>query len=162
MKQECRLTSLWSLWIAIPAIAAAISIWRGWPAAVLVALVGVMAEIGYIRNFRHLSSWLGYGLVDDVRPAHRVTPERTVPHVTLYTAAGCPFCPLVRERLEQLRQELWFDLDEQDVTFRPQTLRARGIQSVPVVEVDGRCLVGNQTSAALAAFLTGEELRAAS
>lgn len=160
MKQEFRLASVWSLWIAIPVAAVAVGIAAGWPIAVLAAIVGVLAEIGFVRNFRHVSEWLGYGPVEDVRPPHRVTPDRTIPRVRLYTAAGCPFSPLVRERLEQLRQELWFELDEQDVTLRPQKLRSRGIRSVPVVEVDGRFLVGNQTSAALAAFLTGEELRA--
>jgi glutaredoxin len=142
------------MWIAIPAIALVFGFTKSWTAAVLVLLVGVLFEVGYIRNFQHVSGWLGYGSVDDVRSPRHISTGGSIPRVTLYTAAGCPFCPIVRERLEQLRQELWFDLDEQDVTFRSQKLRARGIRSIPVVEVGSRVLVGNATSDALAAFLT--------
>jgi glutaredoxin len=144
------------MWIAIPAVALVLGITKSWTAGVLVLMIGVLFEIGYIRNFRHVSAWLGYGSVDDVRPSHQIRTDATIPRVTLYTATGCPFCPIVRERLEQLRQELWFDLDEQDVTFRSQKLRERGIRSIPVVEVGNRLLVGNATSDALAAFLTGQ------
>ena len=46
-----------------------------------------------------------------------------------------------------------FEFEEVDVTFRPQLALEKGIRSVPVVETGGRLLVGNATSAALAAFL---------
>jgi|ERR1041384_3741214 len=154
MKQEYRLSSVWATWIAIPAVALVLGATTSWTAAVLLLLVGVLLDVGYIRNFRHLSTWLGYGPVDDVRSPRRVAAGVSIPHVTLYTAAGCPFSPIVRERLEQLRQELWFDVEERNVTFGSQQLRERGIRSVPVVEVGDRVLVGNATSDALAAFLT--------
>jgi glutaredoxin-like protein DUF836 len=156
VKQQCQLSSVWAMWIAIPAIALVFGLTKSWTAAVIVLMAGVLFEAGYIRNFRHVSGWLGYGSVDDVRPPRQSGTVASIPRVTLYTAAGCPFSPIVRERLEQLRQELWFDLHEQDVTFRSQKLRARGIHSIPVVEVDNRLLVGNATSAALASFLTAQ------
>ena len=162
MKQESWLVGLWSFWIGLPAVALAVGAWRGWPFALLVLMAGVLAKVGYVRNFRHLSPWLGYGPVEDVRPPHHLATGTAVARVTLYTAAGCPFCPLVRERLEQLRQELWFDLDEKDVTLHPRRLTARGIRSVPVVETNGRRLVGNATSEALAAFLAAPAMKAAS
>jgi glutaredoxin len=161
VKQECKLSSVWSIWIAIPFVALVAAATRGWWIALFVATVGVLFQIGYVRNFRHVSRWLGYGSVEDVRPSHHLT-IKSLPRVTLYTAAGCPFCPIVRQRLHELQQELFFELDEQDVTFRPQTLRDRGIRSVPVVEVAGRQLIGNQTSDALAAFLAAGTLKAAS
>jgi glutaredoxin len=162
MKQECRLSSVRVMWVAVLIVVLVPAATRGWPAALFVAMVAALLQVGYVRNFRHVSRWLGFGSVDDVRPAHRATTIRAIPHVTLYTARGCPFCPLVRQRLHELQQELWFALDEQDVTFRSARPRGRVIRSVPVVEVDGRFLVGNATSDALAAFLTGEALKAAS
>jgi glutaredoxin len=48
---------------------------------------------------------------------------------------------------------LGFDLQEVDVTFRPQIVSEKGFRSVPVIEAGGRFLVGNATSAELAAFL---------
>jgi glutaredoxin len=162
MKQECKLSSIRVIWVAVLGVVLALGTARGWPAAVLAVIVGVLFQVGYVRTFPHVSQWLGFGSVDDVRPAHHARSAAAIPRVTLYTAAGCPFCPLVRQRLHQLQQELWFALDEHDVTFPSATLRGRGIRSVPAVEVDGRFLVGNATSYALVAFLTGGRLKAAS
>jgi len=162
MKQECRLFSIRAMWMAILIVVPMLAATRGWPAAVFVVMVGVLVQIGYVRNFRHVSQWLGFGSVEDVRSAHHAASVNAIPHVTLYTAVGCPFCPLVRQRLHDLQQELWFAVDERDVTFRPAKLRDRGIRSVPVVEVNGRFLVGNATSDALVTFLTGGALKAAS
>ena len=162
MKQECKLSSVRAMWMAVLIVVPMLAVTRGWPAAVFVVMVGVLIQIGYVRNFRHVSQWLGFGSVDDVRPAHHATSANAIPHVTLYTAIGCPFCPLVRQRLHDLQQELWFAFDERDVTFRPAKLRDCGIRSVPAIEVDGRFLVGNATSDALVTFLTGGALKAAS
>jgi len=102
-----------------------------------------------------MSGWLGYGSVSDVPagPLERAggTPRR----VTFYSASLCPFCPLLRGRLLELQRHLEFEIEEIDVTFRPETVRAKGLRSVPVVEAGGRRLVGNATSEHLAALLQG-------
>ena len=150
------------MWLVFAIVVVALGVTRGWPAAVFAVMIGALVQVGYVRNFRHVSQSLGFGSVDDVRPAYHPTIARSIPRVALYTAIGCPFCPLVRQRLHELQQELWFELDEHDVTFRAATLHGRGIRSVPVVEVDSRFLVGNATSDALVRFLTGDTLKAAS
>jgi len=156
MKQECRLASVWTIWAAIPATALVVGITSGWWLALLIVGVGVLSEVGYVRVFPHISGLLGYGSVQDSKspvPAIAVSPPRLI----LYTARGCPFCPIVRRRLEQLRQDLHsrFELEEHDITFRPQLLFDKGIRSVPAIEADGRFLVGNVTSDQVVAFLKG-------
>ncbi len=152
MKQECPLPFVWLTWLGLPGLALILGLSQGWLAAVLVLLVGVIAQIAYIRWFPRMSRWMGYGSVDDV-PAEHVL-STTAPKVTLYTANVCPFCPIVRRRLLELKQQISFELDEVDVTFQPQIVLQKGLRSVPVIEAGGRFLVGNATSAQVAAFLT--------
>jgi len=73
--------------------------------------------------------------------------------VTLYTANVCPFCPIIKRRLAELQRHNRFEIEEVDVTFRPEIIRAKGLRSVPVLEANGRLLVGNATSARIAEFL---------
>jgi len=75
------------------------------------------------------------------------------PHVTLYTANVCPFCPIIKRRLAELQRQHRFAIEEVDVTFRPEIVRAKGLRSVPVLEANGRRLVGNATSAQITEFL---------
>ena len=70
--------------------------------------------------------------------------------VVLYTALGCPFCPLIEQRLEDLRKQMGFTLEKIDVTLRPDLLTAKGIRSVPVVEAGARLLFGLVTTKELA------------
>ncbi|MBC8402130.1 MAG: glutaredoxin family protein [Candidatus Marinimicrobia bacterium] len=77
-----------------------------------------------------------------------------MPRVTLYTANVCPFCPIVSRRLNELKRQIPFELEEVDVTFQPKIVRQKGLRSAPVIETDGRFLVGNATSTQIAAFLT--------
>ena len=53
-----------------------------------------------------------------------------------------------------------FKLETVHVTYRPELL-GKGIRAVPVVEVDGRRLVGNATTDQLAALIAGTEAEAA-
>ncbi len=46
------------------------------------------------------------------------------------------------------------DLEEVDITFWPEIVKAKGFRSVPVVEADGRYWVGNATTAQLVEFVT--------
>ncbi len=99
------------------------------------------------------SRFLGYGGVEDVAASSMPGPAVPLPRVTFYTASACPFCPLVRDRLAGLQKTLGFEMEEVDVTFRPDLIRAKGLRSVPVVEAGAEILVGNATSQQLAAFL---------
>ncbi len=90
----------------------------------------------YIRKFPSLSTVLGYGRIVD-EPAARID-RNPAGKVTFYTALGCPFCPLMEQRLASLGVQF----DKIDVTLRPDLLSAKGIRTVPVVEVGGRFLTG--------------------
>ncbi|MEE9132141.1 MAG: glutaredoxin family protein [Gemmatimonadota bacterium] len=108
----------------------------------------------YVRVFPGISHYLGYGRVDDV--AAEVTGRHSV-QVTMYGSLGCPFCPIVQQRLEALRDEMGFELEHIDVTLRPGLLKAKRIKSVPVVEVGDRQLVGNATTRELAELVRAAE-----
>jgi glutaredoxin len=153
MKQECPLLLVWLTWLGIPALALLVGLKSGWAAGLLVLAAGVVAEVTYLRWFPRMSRMMGYGPVDDV-PAGAPATLAGRPRVTLYTASVCPFCPIMRQRLGSLREKLGFDLEEIDVTFRPELVRRKGFRSVPVLEAAGAHLVGNATSADLTAFLT--------
>ena len=56
--------------------------------------------------------------------------------VTLYTAQGCSLCGPVRRRLERVRAELPFELEEVDITGVPE-LEQVYREWLPVVEIDG-------------------------
>jgi glutaredoxin len=154
MEQRCHLGAVWLTWLGLPLVALVIGLRQGVVAAVAVLLVGVAGQVAYLRYFPHLSRWMGYGSVADTPPGSEPVPT-PLPRVTLYTANVCPFCPIVRRRLADLQQKWRFDLEEVDVTFRPGIVRAKGLRSVPVLEANGRLLVGNSTSAQIAEFLSG-------
>jgi thiol-disulfide isomerase/thioredoxin len=122
--------------------------WRGRWVLALVWLAGVpLFEWLYIRKFPSLSRSLGYGpIVDQGAGATGSAPVKVV----LYTALGCPFCPLIEQRLEDLRKQMGFTLEKIDVTLRPDLLTAKGIRSVPVVEAGARLLFGLVTTKELA------------
>jgi hypothetical protein len=46
-----------------------------------------------------------------------------------------------------------FEVHHVDVTFRPEIIRSKGLRSVPVLDANGRFLVGNATSAQIVEFL---------
>ena len=56
--------------------------------------------------------------------------------VTLFTAQGCSLCGPVRRRLESVRAELPFELEEVDITGVPELEREYS-EWLPVVEIDG-------------------------
>jgi glutaredoxin len=105
---------------------------------------------GYMRVFPSIARYLGYGSVED-QPAGALVQARA--KVTMYTALGCVFCPIVKQRIRALQTEMGFDLEIVDVTLKPDLVVAKGIFAVPVVEVGAQRLVGNVTSAKLAALI---------
>ena len=145
---------IWLTWLGLPLLAAVTLFRMGTAAGLLVLAAGVIGQLLYIRWFPHLSRVMGYGSVTDT-PAGTVPAGEAIPAVTLYTANVCPFCPIIRRRLADLQRQTTFQLREVDVTFRPDIIRARGLRSVPVLEANGRFLVGNATSAQIASFLAG-------
>lgn len=153
MEQRCHLAAVWLTWLGLPLLAVVVALRIGVIAAVFVLAVGVAGQVLYIRWFPHISRWVGYGSVADT-PAPPATVASPGPRVTLYTANVCPFCPILKRRLEDLQRHRPFQIEEVDVTFRPEIIRAKGLRSVPVLEANGRLLVGNATSAEIAAFLT--------
>jgi len=143
---------VWLTWLGLPLLAALVGFRSGAVSGVLVLVVGVAAQAMYVRWFPRLSSSMGYGSVADT-PAPVEPAPASRPSVTLYTANVCPFCPIIRRRLADLRRQFEFEVREIDVTFRPDIVRAKGLRSVPVLEANGQFLVGNATSAQIAAFL---------
>jgi glutaredoxin len=117
-----------------------------------VLAVGVAGQVLYVRWFPFMSRWVGYGSVADA-PATSVPILPESPRVVLYTANVCPFCPIVKQRLNALQRQMGFQLEEIDVTFRPEIIRSKGLRSVPVIEASGHRLVGNATSEQLVQLL---------
>jgi glutaredoxin len=54
----------------------------------------------------------------------------------LYGAPGCSLCDRARAKLEALRAELEFELEEVDISADP-SLEERYRELIPVVEIDG-------------------------
>lgn len=161
MEQRCHLAAVWLTWLGLPLLAVVIGLRMGVVAGLAVLVVGIAGQVAYVRWFPHLSQWLGYGSVADTLPDSAPMPH-ALPRVTLYTANVCPFCPILRRRLVELQRQSPFEIEEVDVTFRPEIVRAKGLRSVPALEANGQLLVGNATSAQIAEFLkTAATARAA-
>lgn len=153
MKQSCSLWAVWSTWLGLPLLGLAAAVVWSWWAGLLVLMAGAAGQVLYIRSFPRISTWLGYGRLED-RPARDALASTGLPvRVRFYTATVCPFCPVVRRRLRDLQERLRFEIEEIDVTLRPQAITSKGLWSVPVVEAGGRTLVGNVTSEQLAALI---------
>jgi glutaredoxin len=155
VEQRCPLVNVWLAWVGLPLLALVVGIRAGWIVGVVVLAAGVVFQMLYVLSFPRVSRLLGYGSVDDVPATSAASPATSVKRVTFYTASACPFCPIVRRRLVALQENSGFELEEVDVTFRPDLVRAKGLKGVPVVEANGQLLVGNATSQQLAAFLAG-------
>ncbi len=150
MKQQCYLAMIYFNWI-LYAGGEVFLLYKGmYILAVVWLLFMPLALAGYVRVFPKLSTLMGYGRVED-QPARDL--KRVPTKVTLYTALGCPFCPLVKQRLEALREKMEFSLEEVDVTLKPGILKAKGIFAVPVIEAGDRRIAGNATSEQLAALI---------
>lgn len=152
MEQRCHLGMIWLTWLGLPLLAAAVGLRAGVVAGLIVLASGIVAQVVYVRWFPRISPWLGYGSVADTA-AEPIPVAPQLPHVTLYTANVCPFCPIVKGRVKALQRQHRFEIEEIDVTFRPEIIRTKGLRSVPVLEANGQVLVGNATSARIAEFL---------
>jgi len=149
-KQQCSVTGLILSWLGFGAGIIILATLGYWTRALLFAVFIPSMRWVLFHNFPGLSRFLGYGRVDDISA---VEPKTAHVVVTFYSFFSCPFCPIVLHRLESLQQKMDFTLQKIDVTLMPQLLMAKGIRSVPVVEVGGKQLVGNATSEQLAALI---------
>jgi len=151
VKQQCHISMIYLSWLVYLG-GVATCIWCSqWALAAVWLAVAPVLQWLYIRKFPSLSASMGYGHIID-EPPDAVGPAPV--KVTLYTALGCPFCPLIEERLRTLQQAIGFSLERIDVTLRPDLLASKGIRSVPAVEVRGRFFAGLVSTKALAAAIT--------
>ena len=155
--QQCDIfLAIYTRYLIGLAIAAWLAV-SGYPIAGLAfALAWIGLRLIYARwLFRFVAPLIGYGssLADTTPAQATAAPTQSPTTVTLYTATGCPFCPILEARLKTLQQQMGFALQREDVTLKPQALTSKGLRSVPVTEVGDRRLVGNATSAQLAAFI---------
>ena len=150
LKQQCPLAFVVLAWVKYVGGAAILLVMRHWTLAGAWIVVAPATMWAYIKWFPAISPLMGYGHVDDI-PA---VPARSAASVVLYTALGCPFCPIVQRRLHELELNMGFTLREVDVTARPNVLTRKGIWLVPVIEVGDQRIVGHATSEQLAALIT--------
>lgn len=107
-----------------------------------------------LRFFPRIAAWRGSGNTDDRLPA---IMEKTRVEVIFYSLFGCPFCPIVAQRLDALQKEMGFTLTKIDLTLKPQMAASKGIRSVPVVEVGTDRLIGNATTGQLAELIAHQQ-----
>lgn len=156
--QQCDIfLGLYTRYLVGLAVAAWLAVSGYYLAAVLFAVAWFAVRVIYARwVFPFLAPVLGHPLTDqrpDTTPATAPAGPVAPVTVTLYSAIGCPCCPIVERRLKDLQAPMGFVLHHEDVTLRPQVLTSKGCRAVPVTEIGERRLVGNATSAQLAAFI---------
>jgi glutaredoxin len=160
MKQQCYLAAIYLNWLVLVAGLGYLLFTHHYGFAILWLVALPLAMWAYFRVFPSISQAMGYGKVDDqpANGADRPEPLRNGSHltVTLYTALGCPFCPIVEKRLQALRESMNFEIEKIDVTLRPDLLASKGIRAVPVIEVGERRIEGNATSEKLTSLILGE------
>lgn len=144
--QLCHLTVIYANWAIYFGGAIALLAAGRFALFVLWIVLAPAIQWAYVQLFPRLSDVLGYGPVDDRTP-RSLGPAPV--SVTLYTAAGCPFCPVLERRLRALEDSMGIGLSVIDVTLRPDIIKQKRLRSVPTVEVGGTLIPGNLTSEAL-------------
>ena len=155
-QQQCSIVGLALGWIAYAVGMGYFTYQHQWVVALL-WMAGVPGlRWALYHFFPRISRFLGYGRIVDtlssISPLY-ANPQATPVAVSVYTYFSCPFCPIVLARLQALQKQMGFTLKVIDVTLEPRTLMRKGILSVPVVEVGDHRLVGNSTTAQLAALI---------
>lgn len=141
--QQCHLAVIYANWFIYLGGALGMLVLGRLGLAALWLGLAPAVQYAYVRLFPRISSALGYGSLAD-RPATRTGP--TPVSVTLYTAAGCPFCPVIERRLRALEAAMGLGVTVIDVTLRPDIISEKHLGAVPTVEVHGRLLSGNLTT----------------
>jgi thiol-disulfide isomerase/thioredoxin len=155
-EQQCNVAGLALSWIGYVAGLVYFSYQRQWVIGLLWMLGVPGIRWALFRFFPHVSRFLGYGrIVDKLAPRdspHAISGVAPVA-VNFYSFFSCPFCPIVLSRLQELQKQMGFTLRIFNTTLNPQMLIAKGIRSVPVVEVGNHRLVGNSTTEQLAELI---------
>ena len=152
--------TMWSLYVPLLAYVFGLALFvytRNVLGVVLWLVVAPCLKWTYIMLFPRISHLRGYVRVEDKTPAHI---GKSQVEVNYYSFVGCPFCPIMERRLEALRKEMGFTLNRIDVTLKPQVLTAKGIRSVPVVEVGENRLVGHATTEQLVELIERSQVPA--
>ena len=156
VKQQCTLPHLYFAVIMFAILYAGDVVFfafkDNWPVLLLWLVLLPSARWVSLRLSPLTSKWRGQGSVDDKLPS---SVDKVHVEVTFYSHNGCPFCPIVKQRLEALQKKMDFTLTNIDLTFKPQVAASKGIQSVPVVEVGKERLFGNATTEQLAQLIAG-------
>ncbi len=153
-RQQCTLTNLYFgllIFAILYAGGVVFYVHKGnWPLLLSwLALLPCMRWVG-LRLSPLTSKLRGQGSVDDKLPS---SVNKAHVEVAFYSHNGCPFCPIVKRRLEALQREMDFTLTKIDLTLKPQVAASKGIRSVPVVEVGKGRLMGNATTEQLAQLI---------
>jgi glutaredoxin len=158
MKQQCTLTNLYFgvLIFAILYVGGVLFIATrdNWLAVLSWLVLLPCARWVGLRLSPLTSKWRGQGSVRDKLPS---SVNKAHVEVAFYSHNGCPFCPIVKHRLEALQKEMGFTLTKIDLTIKPQLAASKGIRSVPVVEVGKERLIGNATTEQLAQLIAGAQ-----
>ena len=157
-KQQCTLTNLYSsvvIFAILYAVGVVFYFYKGnWPVLLSWLVLLPCARWLSLRLSPLTSKWRGQGSIDDKLPS---SVNKAHVEVAFYSHNGCPFCPIVKRRLEALQREMDFRLTKIDLSFRPQVAATKGIRSVPVVEVGKERLVGNATTEQLAQLIASAQ-----
>ena len=160
MKQQCYLAAIYLNWLVLMGGVGYLFFTHHYAFVIAWLIILPLALWAYVRVFPSISQAMGYGKVDDNRPPDlegfdsQLNSKAVV--VTLYTALGCPFCPIVEQRLQALKESMKFQIDNIDVTLRPDLLASKSIRAVPVIEVGERRIQGNATSEQLTNLILGK------
>jgi glutaredoxin len=158
MKQQCTLPNLYFgvlMFAILYAGGAVFFAFRGnWPVLLLWLVLLPCARWAGLRLSPFTLKWRGQGSVDDKLPS---SVNKAHVEVAFYSCNGCPFCPIVKRRLEALQREMDFTLTKINLTLKPQVAASKGIRSVPVVEVGKERLIGNATTERLARLIAGAQ-----
>jgi thiol-disulfide isomerase/thioredoxin len=127
-----------------------------WPVFAL-WLVLPLIRWAALQFFPKAAAWRGSATIDDKLPTTMERTSAAPVRVTYYSLFGCPFCPIVAQRLDALQKEMGFTLTKIDLTLKPQLAASKGILSVPVVEVGHDRLVGNVTTEQLAQLIAHQQ-----
>lgn len=160
MKQQCYLAAIYLNWLLLAGGVGYLLFTHRFAFAIAWVIALPLVMWGYVRAFPSISPAMGYGGVED-KPAHHADVpgskrQSTAVTVRVYTALGCPFCPIVEKRVHGLRETMNFKVETIDVTLRPDLLASKGIRAVPVIEVGDSRIEGNATSEQIADLILSE------
>jgi len=152
LPQRCPVAVLYLNWLLFLGVAVFFAVQRQLVGLIVWIVAAPPAMWAYVRVFPRISAVLGYGSVADQAPE---SPGRSAARVTMYTGIGCPFCPIMEQRLRALQPVMGFELDVVEVTGRPDLVRRKRIGSVPVIEVEDRRRAGCMTTQELSLLIAG-------